>query len=179
VTRPLTPAERQRLRTPANLWRALIPLLLIVGLLVLFSWPHGQGSDGVHEVDTRPAIEAARQQAGFHVLAPSGLGDRWRATSTEFVPAGTAGPATFRIGYVSPAGRYAELFESDDAPDAVAATYGPLVTEGTTSVAGVDWQRYQTTAGRRLLRHTVGKVTVIVTGNAGEQELAELAGSLR
>src|SRR4051812_12921348 len=33
VTRPPDPAARQRLRTPANLWRALIPLLVIVGLV--------------------------------------------------------------------------------------------------------------------------------------------------
>lgn len=178
MTRPLTSTERQRLRTPANLWRALIPLLVIVGLLVLFSWPYGQGSDGVH-VDPALAIEAARQQAGFDVLAPTGLGDHWRATSTELVPVGEAGPAAFRIGYVSPAGRYAELLESADAPDAVAAQYGPLVSDGTTSVGGANWQRYQTTAGHRLLRRTIGKVTVIVTGTADEPELKELAGSLR
>jgi hypothetical protein len=179
VTRPLTPADRQRLRTPANLWRALIPLLVIVGLLVLFSWPSGQGSDGVHVIDPGPAITAAREQTGFDVLAPSGLGDRWRPTSTEFVPAGPSEAASFRIGYVSPAGRYAELYQSADAPDAVAAHYGPLTADGTTSIRGAEWQRYQTSAGRLVLRHTVGKVTVIVTGSAAQDELAELAGSLR
>jgi Protein of unknown function (DUF4245) len=179
VTRPLTPAERQRLRTPANLWRALIPLLVIVGLVVVFSWPHGRGSDGVHELDPGPAIQAARQQAGFTVLAPTGLGDRWRATSTELVPAGPSGPATFRIGYVTPAGRYAELFESADAPDAVAALYGPLTADGSVPVGGVGWLRYQTRDGHRLLLRTAGKVTVIVTGGADEPELVELAGSLR
>jgi hypothetical protein len=80
---------------------------------------------------------------------------------------------------VSPAGKYAELFQSADAPDAVAAHYGPLVSDGTESVGATSWLRYQTTAGRRLLRHTFGKVTVIVTGSASQAELTELAGSLR
>ena len=179
MTRPLNSTERQRLRTPANLWRALIPLLVIAGLLVLLSWPHGQDTDGVRVIDPGPAIAAARQQAGFEVLAPSGLNERWRPTSTELVPAGPAEPAAFRIGYVSPAGRYAELYQSADAPDAVAARYGPLVADGAASIGGLSWQQYQTAAGRGLLRHTFGKVTVIVTGSAEQPELAELAGSVR
>ncbi|HEX8081888.1 MAG TPA: DUF4245 domain-containing protein [Jatrophihabitans sp.] len=178
MTRPLNPADRQRLRTPGNLWRALIPLLAIAALLVVFSWPHNQDTDGVRVIDPGPAIAAARQQAGFTVLVPSGLGERWRPTSTELVPGDPAGSASFRIGYVSPAGRYAELLQSADAPDAVAAQYGPLVPDGATSIDGVSWQQYQTTAGRRLLRHTFGKVTVIVTGSAEQPELAELATSV-
>jgi hypothetical protein len=179
VTRPLDPTSRQRLRTPANLWRALIPLLVIVGVVALLNRPAGQGSDGVHVVDPGPAIAAARQQDGFAVLVPTGLSDRWRPTSSELVPAAPAAPPGLRIGYVSPAGRYAELFESPDAPEAVAAHYGPLTTEGTATVDGVPWQRYRTPADRLLLRHTVGKVTAIVTGSASQAELAELAGSLR
>lgn len=179
MTRPPTPADRQRLRTPANLWRALIPLLVIVGLVVLLNRPSGPESDGVHVIDPAPAITAARQQAGFAVLAPSGLGARWRPTSTELLPAGPSEAASFRIGYVSPAGQYAEVFQSADAPEAVAAHYGPLTTDGTAPVDGVDWQRYRTSAGRLLLRHTTGRVTVIVTGSAGQAELVELAGSLR
>jgi Protein of unknown function (DUF4245) len=178
VTRPLNPAERQRLRTPANLWRALIPLLVIVGLVVLLNRPGNQSSDGVHVIDLAPAIAAAQQQAGFEVLVPSGLGQRWRPTSTELEPAGPSAPAGFRIGYVSPGGRYAELFQSADAPDAVAARYGPLTADGTTSISGASWLQYDTSSGRRLLRHTFGKVTVIVTGSASQSELAELAGSV-
>ena len=179
MTRPLNPTDRQRLRTPANLWRALIPLLVIAGLLVLVNRPAGQRADGVHVIDPGPAISAAQQQAGFAVLTPSGLGDRWRPTSTELIPAGPSAPASFRIGYVSPAGKYAELLQSADAPDAVAARYGPLVADGTTSIGGTGWQQYDTRSGRRLLRHTFGAVTVIVTGSASQSELAELAGSVR
>ncbi len=178
MSRPLSPSDRQRLRTPGNLWRALVPLLVVAGLLVLFSWPHDQDTDGVRVIDPGPVIAAARQQAGFAVLTPSGLGERWRPTSAELVPGGPVKSASFRIGYVSPAGRYAELLQSADAPDAVAAQYGPLVAEGATTIDGVSWQQYQTTAGRRLLRHTFGKVTVIVTGSAEQPELAELATSV-
>lgn len=179
MTRPLSAAERQRLRTPANLWRALIPLLAIAGLLVLFGWPRGQHRDGVHVVDIRGPIANARSQAGFGVLAPVGLAARWRPTSTSFLPAGPASGASFRIGYVTPAGQYAEFIEGNDSPDAVAAQYGPLSVDGTVTVQDQPWDRYRTSDGHLLLRHTVNKVTVLVSGTAGQAELSELAGSLR
>jgi len=179
VTKPLTAAERQRLRTTANLWRALIPLLLLVAFLVVFNWPRGNGSNGVRVVDTAGPISAARIEAGFALLAPVGLSDRWRATSVEFTPAAPNSGATFRIGYVTPKDSYAEFLEGDDAPDAVVAQYGPLSTEGAVSVDGVAWQHYTRDDNSELLRHTSGKVTVAVTGRASQDELVELAASLR
>lgn len=178
MTRPLSSQERQRLRSPSNLWRALIPLLVVVGLLVLWQRLGQPTSDGVHEVDPAGPIAAARQQAGFPVQVPTGLGSGWRPTSTECVPASTAAAASFRIGYVTPAGKYAEFLESDDAPDAVAAQYGPLSADGSTPVGSSTWTRFRTSDDKTLLRHTTGTVTALVTGNAGLTELVELAGSL-
>ena len=179
VTRPLTSAERQRLRTPANLWRALIPILLLVGGLVGWQRIGQPDSSGVHVVDTAGPIAAARQQAGFPLLAPSGLSGRWRPTSTEFTPAAQYSAASFRIGYVTPAGKYAEFLESDGPADAVTAPYGVLTDRGPVRIAGSDWRNFRAGDDRTLLRRTVGKVTVIVTGNAAMPELTELAQSLR
>ncbi len=178
MTQPLTPAQRQQLRTPANLWRALAVALLVVGVVVVFSWPRGQRSDGVHVVETAGAIAAAKAQAGFPVTAPVGLGERWRPTSTALMPASNSVGASFRIGYVTPAGQYAEFLESDDAPDAVAAQYGPLTADGAVSVAATSWSLLRTSDGHRLLRRTLGRVTTIVTGTASQAELTELAGAL-
>jgi hypothetical protein len=178
MSQPLTPAQRQRLRTPANLWRALVPLLVLVGLLVLFTWPRAPRSDGIHVIDTGPPIAAARAQLGFPLVVPVGLSNRWRPTSTHFEPAGPASGASFRIGYVTPAGRYAELLEGGDAPDAVAAQYGPLDADGTVAIAGASWARYRTGDGHPLLRLTTGKRTTIVSGTAPQDELVQLAGSL-
>lgn len=179
MTRPLTSNQRQRLRTPANLWRALIPLLVIVGLLVLWERVGQPSSDGVHVIDPSGAVAAARQQSGFPVQVPVGLDARWRSTSTEYLPAGAGTAPSFRIGYVTPAGKYAEFLESSDAPDAVAAQYGPLSTDGTTAVNGASWDKYREPDGKTLLRHTTGKVTVVVQGNAGLDELTTLAGALK
>lgn len=178
MTRPLTSAQRQQLRTPANLWRAMLVVLALVGVVLVFTWPQAQRSDGVHVVDTAGPIAAARQQAGFDLLVPVGLGARWRPTSTTFTPAGQGSAASFRIGYVTPDAQYAEFLESNDAPDAVAAQYGPLDTLGGTPVGDTTWSLYRAGNGHRLLRHTTRSVTAIVTGTASTTELTELAASL-
>lgn len=178
VTRPLTPAERQRLRTPANLWRALIPILVLVIALVTWQRLAEPSGNGVHVVDTAGPVAAARQQAGFPLLLPSGLPGGWRPTSTEFTPAAPYSAASFRIGYVTPAGKYAEFLESNGPADAVAAPYGVLTAQGSTQIAGVGWQRFRIQDNRTLLRTTRGTATVIVTGNAGDDELATLAAAL-
>ncbi|UQX87759.1 DUF4245 domain-containing protein [Jatrophihabitans telluris] len=185
MTRPLTSAERQRLRTPANLGRSLFPLVALVGFLVLVTWPHGSHSDGVRVVDVNAAITSADTQAGFAVLPPKGLPTRWRPTSTQFVPPANSVGASFHIGWVSPSDKYAELLQGNDAADVVAAQYGPLTVSTPPSVAvpgqsgrSSAWQNFTRQDGRQLLRAVMGKVTVIVTGSAPQPELVQLAGSV-
>ena len=168
--------QRQRLRTPAYLWRALLPLLVLVVLLVLFTWPRAPRSDGIHVIDTGPAIAAARSQLGFPI---AGAGRPVRPVAAHLDPSG-AGRAGQRRQLPdrlrdTPAGQYAELLEGDDAPDAVAAQYGPLTADGTVSIAGASWARYRTGDGHSLLRQTTGKRTTIVSGTAQQAELEQLA----
>ncbi len=177
MTRPLTSAERQRLRSPANLLRALIPLLVLVVALVILVWPRGQTSDGVHVIDPTSTIQLAHVQGGFTPLSPTRLPSTWRATSADLPPSSTGGIG-LRIGFVSPTGKYAELLESKDAPDAVAAEYGPLSGAPAVAVGSSSWEGFTRSDGRQLLRHTAAGVTVIVTGSASQAELVQLAGSL-
>lgn len=178
MTRPLTASERNRLRNPANLWRALIPLVVLVAALAIFAWPRATG-DGVHVVDLAGPLAAARQQAGFPILAPAGLDAQWRPTSTDFTAPVASTPASFRVGYVTPTGQYAEFLESNDAPDAVTSLYGPLTSDLPVAVNGTNWTGFRTTRDRELLSHSIGTVTVVVTGSAPEQELTQLAAALR
>jgi Protein of unknown function (DUF4245) len=178
MTKPLTARERQRLRNPANLWRALIPLLAIVAVIAFLMRPSGVHSDGVHVIDVRGPIASAREQAGFPIQVPVNLPETWRPTSSQFIPAGSSSGASFDIGYVSPTGKFAEFLESNDNPEAVSALYGPLVAGSQVGVEGVAWDNFQRSDGRQLLLRTAGAVTVIVTGSAPESELVQLAGSL-
>jgi hypothetical protein len=179
MTRPPTASERQRLRSFGNLWRALIPLMFVVGLLVVLTWPRGTRGDGIHVVDTVGPIAAAREAAGFDVPAPDGLASGWRPTSTEFVPSGDNHGASFRIGYVTPSGEFAEFLASDDAPPAVTAQYGPITGDGSADIGGQKWSKYVTSKNRTLFARTSGRVTVVVTGSATDADLQTLAGSLK
>jgi hypothetical protein len=64
----------------------------------------------------------------------------------------------------------------------VAASYGPVTSENTVTINGVSWAALRRSDGRQLLRHTFATstppVTVLVTGSAGADELATLAGSM-
>ncbi|CAN5669544.1 hypothetical protein BH10ACT8_BH10ACT8_06740 [soil metagenome] len=179
MTRPLTSSERQRLRNPANLWRALIPLLVIIALAVFFVLPRGRGvGDGVHVIDANAQIAAARTEVDFALLVPTGLPAAWRPTNSQILPKGPSNGASLRIGYNTPDGKYAEFIESDDAPDAVSAEYGPLTADNPVMVGSTSWEGFRRTDGRQLIRHTSDKVTVVVTGSAAQPELASLAQSL-
>ncbi|MGX7678158.1 DUF4245 domain-containing protein [Jatrophihabitans sp. DSM 45814] len=176
MTRPLTPSERQRLRTSANLWRGLLVVLVVVGLAVIFAWPRAPHSDGIHVVNVTGPIASARTAAGFTLVVPVALDPKWRPTSTEFDPAGPSSGASFRIGYVSPSGKYAEFLESNDA--SVAAQYGPLTSDKTVTIDGVSWAGLERSDGRQVLQRSIGPVTVVVTGSADQAELSALAASL-
>jgi Protein of unknown function (DUF4245) len=184
VTRPPTGAERQRLRSPANLWRALIPLLVLVGALVAFAWPRAGSNDGVHVVDIVGPIAAARQN-GLAVLTPTGLDPRWRPTSVDYTQEQLTNgqvttPASLRIGFVSPAGDYAELMQSDDVRNgSVLASYGSLDATNPVKIGTVSWDGFQTSRNRELIRLVSGNREIIVTGSASAAELSTLAGSLR
>jgi len=168
------------MRSFGNLWRALIPLVALVAFVVVMTWPRSQGGGGIHVVDTVAPITAARQVAGFAMPAPEGLPQAWRATSTEYQAAGPDSGVTFRIGYVTPSGAYAEFLVSNDAAPAVTARYGELTSDGTTSIRVSDWSKYVTAKkNRTLLSRTEAHVTVVVTGSAPEAELTELAASVR
>lgn len=179
MTRPPTASERQRLRSFDNLWRALLPLVAVVGIVVIFTWPEGTHSDGVHVVDTVAPVAAARDTAGFAVAAPVGLSSAWRPTSTQYTPASADHGASFRIGFVTPANGYAEYLVSNDAALAVTAQWGPVTGSGSVDIGGVKWSKYVTAKNRTLLARTSGKVTAIVTGSASDAELQDLAGALR
>jgi hypothetical protein len=86
-------------------------------------------------------------------LTPAGL-TGWRANSARLTH--KASTATLYIGWVTPTDKYAALYESN-APHIAVATSRP---------------------GDRTVRRTIGKLTILVTGSASQQELGELADSL-
>ena len=161
MTRPLTAAERQRLRTPANLWRALIPLLAIVGLLVLFAWPRGQHSRRRARGRHRRADRGCPQPGRLRGAGPGRAGGPVAADLDQLPsrPGRPAAPASGSATSHRPASTPSSSRET------TRRTRWPPSTARSARTAPSPcriepWDRYRTSDGHLLLRHTVNKVTV-------------------
>jgi hypothetical protein len=154
--------------------------MLAVGGVVFFGYlfiPHS-GGDGVHVVEYRAALASAKRAAPYPLLGPEGLSDRWRATSVDYRK-DNQGHAVWHLGFITPSGQYAAIEQSNASrDDVIAAAVAGGKSDGSASVAGQDWQRYQGSRYRGLASST-GAATTVVTGTASYQELAQLAQSLR
>ena len=157
---------------------AVCSLVLGLVLVVLAVVPR-QSFDTVRVVDVDGALERARASEPYDVVGPVGLTAQWRAASAR-LQTGADG-ATWRIGYVTPEDDFAVVAQSDR-PAEVFVTEesrggGP---DGSQAIGGADWQRLGGAEGdRRTLWHAAGDSTILVTGTASYDELAELASSLR
>ncbi|WP_052391053.1 DUF4245 domain-containing protein [Streptomyces sp. NRRL B-24484] len=160
--------------------RDMILSMLAVGVVGFFGYlfiPH-EGGDGVHVVDYRSALASAKRAAPYPVLGPQGLSGQWRATSVEYRKDGK-GNALWHLGFVTPSGQYAAVEQSNGTRDDVIGTVVPGGRpDGSTPVAGQDWQRFQGTKYRGLTT-PVGTATTVVTGSASYDELAQLAAALK
>jgi Protein of unknown function (DUF4245) len=141
-----------------------------------------QPDDPVHPVEIASSEYLASQRADYPLLVPQGLSGAWQPTSvrTDAGRAGSPGdPVTLQIGWYTPEGKYAGYVISDDAGNpALTDVLKGATAAGTATVGGEPWQRSTTRRGETALTRAEGKVTVLVTGSASEQELETLAGSV-
>ncbi|WP_280695182.1 DUF4245 domain-containing protein [Kitasatospora sp. GP82] len=160
--------------------RDMILSMAGVGVVVAVGYaflPHDAG-DGVHVVDYRSSLASAKRAAPYPLLGPEGLSDKWRATSVEYRK-DTKGNAVWHLGFVTPSGQYAAVEQSNGGRDEViASAVLDGKPDGSATVAGQEWERYQGSRYRGLTVQT-GSATTVVTGSASYQELSQLAQSLK
>ncbi|MFB7613437.1 DUF4245 domain-containing protein [Kitasatospora sp. NPDC056181] len=164
--------------------RDMVLSMLAVGAVVWIGYlflPHDASGDGVHTKEYRVAAASAKRAAPYTLLVPEGLSDKWRATSVTYDPAslGKGKGNAWHLGFVTPAGQYAAIEQSDVARDILLdATVAGGKPDGTSEVAGQSWERLQGPKERALTIQTGGATTVL-TGTASYEELAELAQALK
>ncbi|MGH3735122.1 MAG: DUF4245 domain-containing protein [Micromonosporaceae bacterium] len=172
-----SPAETSNQRRPRDLLWSLAVLLVPIALVLLFFQFIG-GDREVTVVDPDPAIAEARA-AGLEVASPHDLPDGWKPTSAVTRVSGST--VTLRIGYVSPGGGFVQLVESNADPEGLLRTEldGGRRPDGTVRIGGRDWQTYPGRESERAVVLTEPRRTVIVLGQAPDEELRALATSLR
>ena len=159
-------------------------VVLAVVLFVVFVLPrpHYDAVKPIDPTQMTQILTSAKRAAPYHLRVPTGLPDRWRPTSADVTGPNDRHVVHLHIGYVTPANDYAALEESNDARVPfieLETAHGKLT--GQRVVAGQVWEtRYSANQKENSLDLTGSDgVTMIVTGNASYDELAELTASLR
>ncbi|MCV2489467.1 DUF4245 domain-containing protein [Geodermatophilus sp. YIM 151500] len=178
---PSPAAVRAAKLSAGNMLRSLLPLVLIC--LAIVGWvTFKQGpTDPVTEVDPTASVRAAAEQAGYPLVAPSGLPDGYRPTSarTDAGQAAAGDPVTLEIGYLTPSEEFAGFVIGDDRRARPLATVlDDARREGTVELGGETWTRLTSARGETVYARPVGDATALVTGSAGDQELVTVVESL-
>ncbi|MEU4778881.1 DUF4245 domain-containing protein [Micromonospora sp. NPDC023633] len=169
---------RKSERSPKDMAISLLVLLIPIALLLAF-YRGFLGGDQPTTVDPAPALESARAANAFPVSEPVELGDGWRPVSANFQT--VEGGSSLRLGYLTPEGRGAQLVQSSVPPERLLPT--ELTAEGQpqgqTELGGRTWQRYTARGNEQALVLLEPNRTVIVAGDARDNELRHLAGAIR
>jgi hypothetical protein len=160
----------------------LVPLVLIT---VFFS--RDLGSYPVDEVDWRPVLITAREDAPYPVLAPEGLPETWRPTKVTWVAKGqphlndqASARNLWQLGFLDPDDIFISVNQGDAQPERfVAETTREGLVDGQSAVAGQTWVRMVSPDQRtRSLVRTTPEVTTVVVGDATYEALGAFAGAL-
>ncbi|WP_431921604.1 DUF4245 domain-containing protein [Micromonospora wenchangensis] len=178
TARPGRPERSRSERSPKDMALSLLVLLVPIALLLAF-YRGFLGGEQPTTVDAAPAYEQARAANVFPVAEPSGLGDGWRTVSAGFRTVDDG--ATLRVGYLTPEGRGAQLVQSTVPPQRLipAELTAQGQPQGPADLGGANWQRYTGRGNEQALVLLEPNRTVIVVGDARDNELRELAGALR
>ena len=158
---------------------------VVVGIFWMAAWQRPEVQGPVRPVvDVEQVFTDVRLGDTFAVLEPTDLPDGWSATSawfdTEAVSGAIAG-GVLHIGYLTPAGSYAEVRQTDgDTAVAVDEWVDGASEVGELVIGEQTWTKVESEdSGKVGLVLSDRGVTVVVTGKAELDELETLAGSLR
>jgi len=170
-------ASQRLVSSPTDILRAVGVVVLITVAVVLIA-PR-RHYEAVRVIDYSGDLAAARTHAPYHVLAPVGLTEGWRATSVRY--ATKDGATMWHLGFISPGGEYVGIEQSDGSAQLWIRqqTHGGR-PEATVPVNGEQWtMRYHADKKLRSLAITEDGVTTVVAGIASLPTLTELASALQ
>ena len=173
---------RSRVGFVRDLAISLIVVVVPLVALVAFCQPRGENPPTVDPTET---YRAAKREAGFPILTPTGLDGSWQATNAAYRTE-QDGSKSLRVSYIPSRNDYIQLLQTDEPaeqliPNEVGAADGqaprPVATE---QIGGRAWLRF---AGRRDGEWAYvlegNGYTVIVAGNAGRDHFRTFISSLR
>lgn len=178
AARAQSQTDRAKARTLKNMVWALLACFVVVAFLMTVTWRPKE--EKVRAVEYTAQLQDARKLAPW-VRGPEPMPSGWTATSVEF-RAPQQSPVTWHLGVVTAEKKYVGLEQSNVTANAYQFDkLGKTAEDGTSTVAGVTWQRKKLLDrdNEQALVLIGSGVTTIVTGNAGYQALETFAAALR
>lgn len=157
----------------------LLPVILLLGGLSRCSFaPGGPEVDpsAGPTVDAPALLRDAARWVAFTVRVPA-VPPGWRGNGVDRAPVADTPATLVRAGYVTGAGRYLELVQTDAAEEALVRDVAGSVPPptGTVDVGGARWVVYG--GDEPLWVADVDGVRLLVTGSADDDEFRTLAGA--
>ena len=177
------PADKPRhLQSSRDMFLSIIPLVLVVlalaGLARACSFsPGGPTASAPPSVDAGAALSMDARTVSFPLRSP-GLPAGWVSNSgNRHTVAGAQGGVADDTGWISPAGRYLRLAQSNASEDALVADEvgGRRTATGVAPVGGRDWVVYAQQDAETVWVANLGNVRLLITGSGTEAEFTTLA----
>lgn len=170
------PRSAMSMRDMVGAILVLLPVVLIAGGLSQCSFnPGGPAVDpGLGPTVDAPAeLRALAPSTPFDLRVP-GVPPGWRANAVN--PEPVADGRLVSTGYITGAGRYVRLVQSDAPAESVlAAVGGPAPATGTVEVGGAVWTVFAGPDREPIWLTEVDGVALLVTGSAAEPDFRTLA----
>jgi hypothetical protein len=151
---------------------ALSMLVLIIPVFLLVGFYRYLGHETPPSIDTTEAYGAAQRAGQFQPLQVQNLPGGWRISSATFAD------GMLRLGVTAPDDGALQVVESAKPRDEVLTlAVGPGAQAADAAPGG--WQKVSNTRpGERAIAQTSGPRTVVIVGQAKDEQLRQLAGTL-
>jgi Protein of unknown function (DUF4245) len=181
TTTDSAPPKRAR-QSVADMLRSLAVVGVVIAVTLIFvpGLLHPSKSQRyVGVTDDSDYLSGFHRLSGRAALAPV-VPKTWTINAASLD--GNRADAHVHIGYVTPGSRYAGLDESvRHGGGFVASILGPqgAAVTGSMRIGDRTWQIRTSARGEYSLTDVIDGLSVVITGNASDAQLQELAGSLR
>lgn len=184
------PAKPRLLQDGRDMFWSLVPLvaacIVLAGLVGMCTFAPGASNRGpVPSYDAAAALRADAQTLGFPVRLPR-LPEGWQANSgtRSGIEDGRSDPSTGQrlraavstVGYISPAGMYLSLNQSNaDEAKLVGSIHPSMYPSGTVDVDATRWIVYEGDGVEPVWTTRLGDAQIAITGAGSAAEFRTLA----
>lgn len=190
-------ADRRKMGTK-DMVMTMAVVLVVVGLIAVYGRnvsfaPGGPAAEGpVPTADVIGGFSHAKATMDFPITVPDGVPEEWHPNSLSVSDPDVSNDGIARVGtlkavrggWITPRDAYIQLVEADgDIPQVLANEFGHVrPISGTVDAGGATWSVTSGVRTEAVWIRTVqaasGETTLLITGNASEEDFRALAQAL-